>query len=85
MNQNADCVPEEDRFKFVDNLSILEIINLLNIGISSHNTRQQVPNDIPTHGQIILSSQLMSQEYINQIQKWTEDQEMIISEKRPNQ
>ena len=81
-NQNANCVPEEDRFKFVNDLSILEIINLLNIGLSSHNTRQQVRNDIPTHGQIIPSSHLMSQEYINKIQKWTEDQEMIISEKK---
>ena len=81
-NQNADCVPEEDRYKFVDDLSILEIVNLISIGLSSHNTRRQVPNDVPTHGQIIPNSHLLSQKYIDEIQKWTEAQEMIISEKK---
>ena len=33
-NNNADCVPEEDRFKFVDNLSTIEVINVLTIGLS---------------------------------------------------
>ena len=49
INHNADCVPAEDRYKFVDDLSVLEIINLLNIGLSSHNFRSQVSSDIPTH------------------------------------
>ena len=34
-NDNADCVPLDDRFKFVDDLTTLEIINLINIDISS--------------------------------------------------
>ena len=36
-NHNADCVAPDDRYKFVDDLSILEIINLLNVGLSSFN------------------------------------------------
>ena len=28
-NGNADCIPQDDRFKFVDDLSTLEIINLM--------------------------------------------------------
>ena len=81
-NNNSDCVPEKDRFKFVDDLSVLEIINLLNIGLASHNFRQQIPNDIPTHGQIIPSSNLKSQTYIEEINRWTNNQQMIISEKK---
>ena len=81
INHNADCVPEEDRYKFVDDLSVLEIINLINIGISSHNSRYQVPNDVPTHGQIIPNINLKSQGYIEDISKWTTNQQMIISEK----
>ena len=27
-NDNAECVPVEDRYKFVDDLSTVEIINL---------------------------------------------------------
>ena len=55
-NNNADCVPEEDRFKFDDDLSTIEIINLLTIGLSSFNMKGQVPSDIPTHGQFVDSS-----------------------------
>ena len=77
-NRNADCVPEDDRFKFVDDLTCLEVVNLINIGIASHNFRQQVPNDIPVHGQIIPASHLMSQAYVQHINQWTKNQEMII-------
>ena len=81
-NNNANFIPEEDRFKFVDDLSFLEVVNLVNIGISSHNTRQQVPNDIPTHGQIVDGSRLKSQEYLDKINLWSDNQEMIVSEKK---
>ena len=33
-NNNADCLPEVDSFKFVDDLSTIEVINLLTIGLS---------------------------------------------------
>ena len=80
-NHNADCVPVEDRYKFVDDLSVLEILNLVNIGISSGN-RQQVPSDLPVHGQFVDSSQLKSQEYLRKINLWTEEHQMIISAKK---
>ena len=34
-NNNADFVSESERFKFIDNLTLLEIVNLLSIGLSS--------------------------------------------------
>ena len=36
-NHSADCVKEEDRFKVVDDLTILEIVNLHTVGITSFN------------------------------------------------
>ena len=81
-NHNADCVPVEDRYKFVGDLSVLEILNLVNIGISSFNCRQQVPSDLPVHGQFVDSSQLKSQEYLRKINLWTEEHQMIISAKK---
>ena len=57
-NDNADCVPEEDRFKFVDDLSTLEVINLLTVGLSSVFMKSHVPSDIPTHGQVIEAKNL---------------------------
>ena len=44
--------------------------------------KNQVPSDVPVHGQFIESNKLKSQEYLNQINKWTEKQIMIISEKK---
>ena len=44
--------------------------------------KQQVPNDIPEHGQIIPASHLKSQRYIAEINQWTKNQEMIISENK---
>ena len=81
-NNNADCIPQDDRFKFVDDLSTLEIINLITIGLSSFNTKNQVPSDIPTHGQYINPGNLKSQEYLNKINDWSERHKMIISEKK---
>ena len=52
-NNSADCVQVADRFKFIDDLTILEIVNLLTVGITSYNLKMQVPSDLPTHNQFI--------------------------------
>ena len=81
-NDNADCVPEDDRFKFVDDLSTLEVINLLTVGLSSFFMKSQVASDIPVHGQFIEGDNLKSQKYLEQINDWTESHKMVISEKK---
>ena len=72
----------EDRFKFVDDLSTIEIINLLTIGLSSLNMKNQIPSDLPTHGQIVDNNSTKSQQYLNQLDKWSEEHKMIISQKK---
>ena len=81
-NDNADCIPEDDRFKFVDDLTTLEVINLLTVGLSSVFLKSHVPSDIPTHGQFIEANKLNSQTYLNELNTWTENHKMIISEKK---
>ena len=81
-NENANCVRQEDRFKFVDDLTNLEKIALLTIGIASHNIKQQIPNDIHTSNLFIPSKNLKSQEYLNTIQNWTVKQKMVINEEK---
>ena len=81
-NNSADCVSEEDRFKFVDDLTILEIVNLLTIGISSFNLKQQIPDDLPSHNQVIPAENLQSQQWLNQINDWTANQKMEINDKK---
>ena len=46
-NHSANCVDVKDRFKFVDDLSILEIVNLLTVGITSFNIRQELKMIFP--------------------------------------
>ena len=79
---NADCVEPENRFKFVDDLSVLEKINLLLIGLASFDCHTSVPSDLPTHNQFIPSEHLKSQEYLTTIKEWTEKQRMILNQKK---
>ena len=43
--------------------------------------KQQIPDYIPMHGQVIPNFDLRSQKYIEEINRWTQNQQMIISEK----
>ena len=70
-NDNADSINDEQKFKFVDDLSFLEIINLLNVGISSYNVRHHIPSNIPAHNQIIPAINLKSQKDLHVINDWT--------------
>ena len=81
-NDNADCVNEEDRFKFVDDLSFLEIIYLINVGLSTYNVHREVPSDIPTHNQFIVSENLKTQAQLHEIEKWTKNKKMKLNEKK---
>ena len=72
----------EDRFKFIDDLSILEIVNLLTIGLSSYIVKGHVEADIPEHNQYIPPENLKSQEWLNKINEWTVSQKMLINEKK---
>ena len=46
-NDNAENVPENDRYKFIDDLTVLETIKLKEAGISSHNFKLNIPSNIP--------------------------------------
>ena len=81
-NDNAECIDEEDRFKFVDDLSFLEIIFLLSCGIASYNLKTHIPSDIPSHNQIIKKENLKSQEHLENINKWTKERKMKLNEKK---
>ena len=81
-NDNAECVDLKDRFKFVDDLSVLEIVNLLTVGLTSFNLKQQIPTDIPTHNQYIPAANLKSQGWLDEINSWTEQKKMMINEKK---
>ena len=78
-NKSAKNVNNDSKFKFVDDLTILEKINLLMVGMASHNVKNQVPNDINSNNQIIPPENLKSQVHLNEIQNWTEKQKMELN------
>ena len=81
-NNSADCVTQDYRFKFVDDLTVLEKINLLVIGLASFNCHTTVPSNIPAHNQFIPTQHLKSQEYLDKIREWTENQKIILNQKK---
>ena len=66
----------------MEDLSTLEVINLLTVGLSSLNMKSQVPMDIPVHGQFIDGSNLKSHGYLDQLDQWSENQKMRMNQKK---
>ena len=81
-NNSADCVGQDERFKFVDDLTTLEIVNLLTIGLCSANIKCQVPNDLKEDNQFIHPKDLKSQTYLDEINQWTKDHKMKLNSKK---
>ena len=84
-NFNTDFVTDEEKYKFVDDLSILEIINLLTIGLCSYNMKAHVASDIKTEATFIPPKNLKSQTYLNNISEWTDNQKMRLNEEKTKQ
>ena len=72
-NNNTDNVPVEDRFQYVDDASILEVIDLKNIGLASHNSKVKVSSEILENSQFIPSENLKTQKYVEEVNDWTEE------------
>ena len=81
-NNNADNVNPEDGYKLFDDLTVLEVVNLLTIGLTSFILKFKVPNDIPIHNQYLPPEQLKSQETLNEINDWTVRNKMLINQKK---
>ena len=70
------------KYKWLDDLTILEVVNLLTVGISSYNIKEHVPSDIHTSNVYIDPRNLQTQQYINNISDWTEKRKMKLNHKK---
>ena len=68
--------------RLIDDLSILEVINLVMRGISSYNFRRHVASDVGIHGQYLPSENVQSQEYLNKISTWTQEHQMALNTRK---
>ena len=70
-NDNANHVPPEMRFKFVDDLSTLVELNVILTGLSSYNFKLHVASDVGIDQKFLPSQNTQSQQYLDQIENWT--------------
>ena len=76
-NVNADFVTQEDRYKYSDDLSILEIVMLGDILIEN-DFINHVASDIGV-GQLFLPNErLITQENLEKISDWTVENKMLL-------
>ena len=81
-NDNTDYICSNNKFKFIDDLSILEVVNILSIGLASGNFKMNVASDIPQNGYIIPNENLKTQDYLNRICEWTSANKMKLNKKK---
>ena len=83
-NDNADFVPLNMRFKFVDDLSFLEKLNLILAGVSSYLFKSHVASDIGTDQLFLPTENLMSQQYLKQVEHWTKENKAKLNVNKSN-
>ena len=80
-NDNADCVDPELRFKYVDDLTALELV-MLGMWLSDYNFKQHVASDIGIDEKYVAASNLKIQEDLNTIADWTDQNLMKMNEEK---
>jgi hypothetical protein len=78
-NDNTNYINPKDKFKFIDDLSILEKINLLYIGLSSYNYKNNVASDMIKNGYFLPPENLQTQSNLNKISQWTRENKMELN------
>ena len=81
-NSNPEGASEKDIFKFVDDKILLEVVDLQNIGIASHNFRERVPSNVPISNIVIPKDNLRTQKYVSDIDTWTDQKMMKLNSKK---
>ena len=77
----AEDVPEEDKFKYVDDHITLEAVNV-NENLVEYDMHSHVPSDIAIGERFLAQETLKSQEYNNSLSLWTTNNKMKIHEKK---
>ena len=66
----VDVVNQDDKYRYIDDLEILELIKLTGILID-YDVKSHVPTDIGLHQQFLPPHQYQTQAYLDSISDWT--------------
>ena len=81
-NDNPEDACSDEIYKFVDDKSGIEIINLFSIGLASHNTKATVPSNIPISNNFMPRKHLKTQSNMERVVKWSESKQMKLNTKK---
>ena len=77
---STDFTSDELKFKFIDDLSFLEILNLISQGLCSFNMKYHVASNIGSeHNQYLPPENFKSQSNLDKISAWTKEKQMQLN------
>ena len=82
-NDNVNCLESDMKFKWVDDLTILELV-LFGSLITEYDCQMQVPSDIGIEEKYLPPQTFNTQDYLNSIQLWTDTNLMKLNDKKCN-
>ena len=80
-NDNADFVEEEDKFKYVDDLSILEFVCLAGL-LCEYNFKLHVASDVGIDSYFLPPQNIQMQDHLDSISSWTRKNLMVLNERK---
>ena len=80
-NDNAEFVEDEDKLKYVDDLSILEFVCLAGL-LCEYNFRLHVASDVGIDSYFLPPQNIQMQDHLDSIFSWTQENLMVLNEKK---
>ena len=82
-NDNTEGIEEDDVFKYIDDVNLLEIVLMASI-LQEYNYLEHVPNDIGVNDLFLPPETFHMQDKLNSISEWTKHNLMEINTKKSN-
>ena len=79
---NVDFLEEDQQYKYIDDLTVLEVINLISIGLTSYNFKSHVASDIGIDQLFLPTENTQSQIYLDKVQDWTQRNKMKLNNEK---
>ena len=80
-NDNADSVSSEDRFKYIDDLSLLQLVFMSGL-LMDYDFSQHVASDIGIDEKFLPPESYSTQETLDTVSQWTQDNLMKLNEEK---
>ena len=80
-NDNADFLDDDEKFKYIDDLSILQFVPLAGL-LCEYNFRLHVASDIGIDSYFLPPHSNNMQKYLHSISSWTDENLMLLNEKK---